>query len=104
MKTPLVAIIDYGMGNLFSIVQACNKVYLDTLVVSSTDVIGSADGLILPGVGAFGDAIETLKKLSLFDKIKREGGVNGYNCSIKNYLHNTYKKYYVGISPLLYPE
>ena len=70
MKTPLVAIIDYGMGNLFSIVQACNKVYLDTLVVSSTDVIGSADGLILPGVGAFGDAIETLKKLSLFDKIK----------------------------------
>ena len=51
-----VAIIDYGLGNLFSINNACNLVGLNTIITSNINSIKNADALILPGVGAFGDA------------------------------------------------
>jgi glutamine amidotransferase len=60
-----VAIVDYGMGNLFSVQQACGFAGLKSAVTSSTQEILAADAVILPGVGAFGDAMETLKKLDL---------------------------------------
>lgn len=60
-----VVIIDFGMGNLFSIKQACLCADLNPEITSDPDVISKANGLILPGVGAFGDAINTLKKLDL---------------------------------------
>lgn len=60
-----VAIIDYGLGNLFSIDNACDRVGLKTIITSDVEVIRNADALILPGVGAFGDAMETLQEKSL---------------------------------------
>lgn len=63
--TPLVAIVDYGLGNLFSIKQACAFVGLNPLVTNSRKDILGADAVILPGVGAYGDAMLTLHRLDL---------------------------------------
>ena len=65
-----VAIIDYGMGNLFSIAKACQYVGLDAVVTSRKEEIDEACGIILPGVGAFGDAMENLRKLGLIQPLK----------------------------------
>ena len=62
---PQVAIVDYGMGNLFSVKHACEAVGLKAALVSSAQDIFSAVGVILPGVGAFGDAMEALARLDL---------------------------------------
>ncbi|KPA17963.1 imidazole glycerol phosphate synthase, glutamine amidotransferase subunit [Candidatus Magnetomorum sp. HK-1] len=64
-----VAIIDYEMGNLFSISNACKYVGIEPCITNSkTDIIQS-DAIILPGVGAFGDAIKSLIKLDLVSPI-----------------------------------
>ncbi len=55
-----VAIIDYGLGNLFSVSNACQKVGLITVITSDKQIIRSAKIVILPGVGAFGDAMSVL--------------------------------------------
>lgn len=68
-KSPLVSIIDYGMGNLFSVKQACIHVGLQAEVSSERAEILNADATILPGVGAFGDAMLNLAKLDLIDAI-----------------------------------
>jgi glutamine amidotransferase len=60
-----VAIVDYGMGNLFSVRQACERAGLHTLITNSTKVISEASAVILPGVGAFGDAMQILDRLDL---------------------------------------
>src|SRR3990172_79408 len=60
-----VPIVDYGMGNLFSVKHACEAVGLKAALVSSAQDILSAVGVILPGVGAFGDAMEALARLDL---------------------------------------
>lgn len=69
-----VAIVDYGLGNLFSINQACEHVGLEPIITSSQKVIAGADALILPGVGAFGDAMKSLTDnklvLSVLDFVK----------------------------------
>jgi glutamine amidotransferase len=62
-----VAIVDYGMGNLFSVSQACEHVGLRAVITASAGEIQAADAVILPGVGAFGDAMETLEKLDLIN-------------------------------------
>lgn len=65
-----VAIVDYGMGNLFSVKHACERAGLKTVVTSSSRDILNADAVILPGVGAFGDAMKTLRQLNLVDTLK----------------------------------
>lgn len=65
-----IAIVDYGIGNLFSIQKACEQVGLVAHITSSAPEILGARAVILPGVGAFGDAMETLKKLNLVTVIK----------------------------------
>ena len=62
---PRVAIVDFGMGNLFSVRQACAAVGLAAAVTSSREEVRQADGVILPGVGAFGDAMAALTQLDL---------------------------------------
>lgn len=62
-----VAIVDLGMGNLFSIKHACNHVGIKGLLTSSPDEISQADAIVLPGMGAFGDAMNALESLSLTD-------------------------------------
>jgi len=64
-----VAIIDYHMGNLFSVEHACTYVGLDPVVTSDREVILGAAAAILPGVGAFGQAMENLRSLNLVDSV-----------------------------------
>lgn len=61
----MVAIIDYGVGNLFSLVSSLRMIGADAVCTSSEDVIRSADHIILPGVGAFGDARAKLAESGL---------------------------------------
>lgn len=56
----MIAIIDYGVGNLFSLKSSFAYIGQDAVVTSDVDVIRSADRVILPGVGAFGDAAKKL--------------------------------------------
>jgi len=65
-----VAIIDYGLGNLFSIKHACEHVGLSVQITKEADEILSAKSVILPGVGAFGDAMDSLHRLDLVSPIK----------------------------------
>jgi len=58
---PQVGIIDYGMGNLRSVEKGLQKVGVDAELCGDPDRLPSYDGLVLPGVGAFGDAMENLK-------------------------------------------
>jgi len=55
-----VGIIDFGLGNLFSIKNACQQVGLETVITADPKVIKMVDALILPGVGAFSDAMNEL--------------------------------------------
>lgn len=66
-----IAIIDYGMGNLFSVQNACIHTDLEPVVTSNKKKILGSDGVILPGVGAFGRAMSNLKALDLIDPIKQ---------------------------------
>ena len=68
----MIAIIDYGVGNLFSLRSSLNKIGADTVVTADPAVIAQADKLILPGVGAFADAAKKLKDSSLDKVIKAE--------------------------------
>jgi glutamine amidotransferase len=70
MSKKLVVILDYQLGNLFSVKQACEKVGLQSIVSSQKDDIAKADGIILPGVGAFGEAMSNMRKLDLVEPLK----------------------------------
>jgi glutamine amidotransferase len=64
-----IVIIDYQLGNISSIRQACEYVNMKASLSSNEKHIMNADGIILPGVGAFGEAMEKLKKKNLDDII-----------------------------------
>ncbi|MFD3155324.1 imidazole glycerol phosphate synthase subunit HisH [Haloimpatiens sp. FM7330] len=64
-------IIDYDVGNLDSVQRAFKRVGIDTIISGDKEVIKDAKSLILPGVGAFGDAMEKLKERDLIKSIKR---------------------------------
>jgi imidazole glycerol-phosphate synthase subunit HisH len=69
--TVSAAIIDYGMGNLYSVKSACERAGMKAQITTSSKVILSADLVILPGVGAFKDAMANLKKLKLAGVIRK---------------------------------
>ncbi len=66
----MTAIIDYNMGNLRSVHNAFEKIGGKATIISDPDKLQSFDRLILPGVGAFGDAMEHLKESGLDEAIK----------------------------------
>ena len=68
----MLAIIDYGVGNLFSLQCSLEKIGEEAVVTKDPEVIKKADRIILPGVGAFGDAAKKLKATGLVDVIKEE--------------------------------
>ena len=68
----MIAIIDYGVGNLFSLQSSFAAIGEEAVVTSDEKVISSADRLILPGVGAFEDAAKKLRVSGMADVIKRE--------------------------------
>jgi glutamine amidotransferase len=69
MMEKKVVIIDYDMGNLYSVNQACQKVGINSVISSSKEDIESADAVILPGVGAYGNAMKRLEELDLIEPI-----------------------------------
>ena len=68
----MIAVIDYGVGNLFSLCSSLDAIGAESVVTSDPDVIRRADRIILPGVGAFGDAIAKLRETGLDRIIKKE--------------------------------
>ena len=66
----MIAIIDYGVGNLFSLKSSFEKIGEQAIVTGDKEDILKADRVILPGVGAFGDAADKLKESGLFDFVK----------------------------------
>ncbi|WP_256758300.1 imidazole glycerol phosphate synthase subunit HisH [Cohnella sp. WQ 127256] len=66
----MIAIIDYGMGNLHSVSKAVERLGCEMIVTSDPEQILAADGAILPGVGAFGDAMGNLRETGLVDVVK----------------------------------
>lgn len=68
----MIAIVDYGVGNLFSLISSFNKIGADIVVTADPQVISRADGIILPGVGAFEDAAKKLRDSGLDKVIKAE--------------------------------
>ena len=72
----MIAIVDYGVGNLFSLSCSLNAIGADVCVTGDADVLASADGIILPGVGAFCDAAEKLRESGL-DKVVIEQAKSG---------------------------
>ena len=72
----MVAIIDYGVGNLFSLSSSLKAIGIETVITGDAEVIRKADKLILPGVGAFCDAINCLKATGL-DKVVLEEAKKG---------------------------
>lgn len=66
----MIAIIDYGMGNLYSVEKAFVKLGAEVVVTNETKVIRSADKVILPGVGAFGDCMANLNQYGLAEIIR----------------------------------
>ena len=72
----MIAIIDYGVGNLFSLVCSFKNIGVETVVTDDPEVIRAADKLILPGVGAFGDARRKLAETGM-DKLILEEAKKG---------------------------
>ena len=73
----MIAIIDYDIGNIHSVHKAFKHIGADVIVTSRRADIARGDGVVLPGVGAFGDAMANLRRLKLLDPIRRiiEDGV-----------------------------
>ena len=70
----MIAIVDYGVGNLFSLKSSFAAIGHEATVSADTAVIRRADKLILPGVGAFRDAVRKLRESGLFPVVQEEAG------------------------------
>ncbi|GAB3045948.1 imidazole glycerol phosphate synthase subunit HisH [Virgibacillus ainsalahensis] len=68
----MISIIDYGAGNIKSLQFALTKQNLESRVTTNPQTIQDSDAIILPGVGAFSDAMEALHQLGLIDVIQKE--------------------------------
>lgn len=67
----MLAIINYGAGNLRSVQKACEYVGEKAVITDNREEILNADRVILPGVGSFGSCIESIRKANLFDCIRQ---------------------------------
>ncbi len=68
----MIAIVDYGVGNLFSLACSFRAIGAETEITSEAARIEAAERVILPGVGAFGDAMDKLRATGLIPVLKRE--------------------------------
>jgi imidazole glycerol-phosphate synthase subunit HisH len=69
-RKPRVAIVDYSLGNLFSVKLACDHVGLQGFITSSKSEVLAADAVILPGVGAYSDAMDNLRRFDLIEPLR----------------------------------
>ena len=93
----MIAIIDYGMGNLKSVRNALNYLGIENKISKDPEEIRKADALILPGVGAFPDAMDTIEKLGLDKVIKEETQKGKYLLGICLGMQMLFEKGYEGI-------
>ena len=68
----MIAIVDYGVGNLFSLQSSFKKIGVEAVVTSDKKTIENAEKVLLPGVGAFADAADKLRKSGLDEVVRRE--------------------------------
>ena len=68
----MIAVADYGAGNLFSVKNACDFLSIETKITRDPALIREAEGIILPGVGAFPDAMQRLKETGLIPVLQAE--------------------------------
>ena len=68
----MIAIVDYGVGNLFSLQSSFKKIGAEAVVTGEKSVIENAEKILLPGVGAFADAAEKLRRSGLDEVVKAE--------------------------------
>ncbi|HYB43995.1 MAG TPA: imidazole glycerol phosphate synthase subunit HisH, partial [Candidatus Methylomirabilis sp.] len=66
----MIAVVDYGRGNLGSVEQALGRLGMSALVTQDPAVVGDAEAVVLPGDGAFHDAMATLQRLGLLDAMR----------------------------------
>ena len=66
----MIHIVDYGMGNLRSVQKACERLGHEARICSSADELDGAERMILPGVGAFRDAIAELRRLKMDEPVR----------------------------------
>lgn len=71
---PEIAVVDYGMGNLYSVSRACAHVGMAPVLASTPEALQDVDGIILPGVGAFADAIRSLRDCGMAEALKAAAG------------------------------
>ena len=74
----MIAIVDYGCGNLYSLQCSLNFLKLESQITNDPEVIKNADKIILPGVGAFGDAVKLLNNSGLAEVVKKEAAKGKY--------------------------
>ena len=72
----MIVIIDYGMGNLHSIKNMFKKIGYPSVISADVDVIGKAEKMILPGIGAFDNAMSNIAKLGLLDVLNQKALVD----------------------------
>ena len=68
----MLAITDYGVGNLFSLRSSLRSLGVEAKLASNPEELKDSDRIILPGVGAFGDAVKKLRETKMFDALKEE--------------------------------
>ncbi len=66
----MIGIIDYGVGNLFSLCASLDYLNIESVVTNDIEILKKCDKIILPGVGAFGDAYKMLEKTGLIPFLK----------------------------------
>lgn len=72
------AVVDYGFGNLFSVRQACLRAGMAAKITAEASDVEGADVVVLPGVGAFGDAMDSLRSLGMVEPLRavpERGGI-----------------------------
>lgn len=68
----MIAIVNYGVGNLFSLCSSLQALGFEAKVTGQTGALAAADKIILPGVGAFADAMQKLETTGLAEEVKRQ--------------------------------
>ncbi len=74
----MIAIIDYGCGNLFSVSSSLKSLGIECVVTGDSEIIKAADKIILPGVGAFEDAVKKLRATGHFELLRSLAGEGKY--------------------------
>ena len=68
----MIAIVDYGVGNLFSVKSSFAAIGAEAVITSDPDVIRAADRILLPGVGAYRDAAQKLRDSGMGDLVREQ--------------------------------